>query len=79
MILPPKLRVKAMTITDEILERGARALCKRRGHNPDWPVGVDKHGYAQEPHVRSVPSWQWFCEADARAVLEAALNGEEER
>lgn len=29
------------------------------GLNPDWPVGVDRLGYHQEPYVAEVPSWRW--------------------
>jgi hypothetical protein len=57
----------------------ARALYRRRhGQNPDWPVGVDKNGYAQEPYVRTVPGWEWFHGGDADAVL-AALAPEQDK
>lgn len=50
-----------MTITDEMVEAGARAICKYRGHDPDRPI------HPVFPHAL----WQSFV-GDARAALEAA-------
>jgi len=64
-----------MRITDEMIEKAARALCAiHHGPNTDWPIGVDRNGYHQEPYVGHVPSWKWFHERDARVALEAALT-----
>jgi hypothetical protein len=70
----PVVRVERCNDIAEKREIIARALYRRRrGQNPDWPVGVDKNGYAQEPYVRTVPGWEWFHGGDADAVL-AALH-----
>lgn len=59
--------------SDAEIEAAARAIfVDRRGHDPDWPVGVDKLGYHQGEYVAYVPSWKWFYERSARAALEAA-------
>jgi hypothetical protein len=48
-----------------------RALYKRnKGSDPDWPIGVDKLGYNQEPYVKTVPAWEWFYGKNADAVIE---------
>jgi len=60
-------------LPDAAVEAGARALCKTHGRNPDWPIGIDKHGYHQEPYVKTASSWEWFHKADAKAVLDAAI------
>lgn len=50
----------------------ARVLYKRHhGGGPDWPIGVDRLGYNQEPYVKHVPAWEWFHGGDADAILEA--------
>lgn len=69
--LLPKPRV-----SDAEVEAGARALYRREhGPNPDWPIGLDKNGYHQgSNHVSEVPGWKWFCEAPARAALEASAE-----
>lgn len=57
------------------VEAASRALCHiHHGPNTDWPIGVNRNGYHQEPYVSTVPSWKWFHERDARAALTAALN-----
>ncbi len=62
-------------ISGAMVEAAARAIyLKLDGSNPDWPIGVDKNGYAQEPYVSHVPSWKWKYEAIARAALTAAAN-----
>ena len=53
-----------------------RALYMRHhGHNPDWPICVDKNGYAQEPYVKTIPGWEWFHGHDADAILNALGEG----
>jgi hypothetical protein len=64
-----------MKITDDMVERAARAMYLAwDGPHPDWPIGVNQHGYAQEPYVAKIPSWKWKYERVARAALEAALR-----
>jgi len=64
-----------MKITDDMVERAARAMyLKYDGPHPDWPIGVNERGYHQEPYVVQIPSWKWKYEAVARAALEAALH-----
>lgn len=59
--------------TEQQIEAAARALYLiHKGSNPDWPIGIDRNGYHQEPYVGSVPGWKWFYERDARVALEAA-------
>ena len=55
---------------DSLREEIGKALYVRNhGPNPDWPIGVDKLGYQQEPYVKHVPAWEWFHGGDADAVL----------
>lgn len=54
------------------IEAAARALAKAAGDIPDFPVGVSREGWWQEPHVKTVPLWQWKYERLATDVLTAA-------
>lgn len=59
--------------TEREIEAAARAMyLEFKGVDPDWPIGLDRNGYRQEPYVRTVPGWKWHYEHQARIALEAA-------
>lgn len=63
-------------IPDELIELGGIAIWRRRHDigDPNWPIGIDKQGYHQEPYVDSIPKWKWEgFHLDAEACLSAAF------